>query len=228
MEKNLFINAMTIHEFDDLTALIQQLGFLPLLDNPVAGFSAEEMASIECRYQRYNDGSWSWPLWDWKGPAVQNTPCVYGKFFGGRAGFVSLEWWPDLMNYRRGTHPYPAENSVERAILDILELNGAMITRELRKACGFTGPKMRSRFDNYVTRLQMECRIVTEDFVYPKDKQGERYGFGWALLNTPENTVGRAACHCNRTPQASFERILGHFSKILPHANADAIRKLIY
>lgn len=217
----------TIHEFDDLSVLIRQLGFLPLLDSPIAGFSAEEMAAEECRYHHYHDGSWSWPLWDWKGPAIQNTPCVYGKFFGGKAGFVSMEWWPDLMNYRQGKHPYPAENSVERAILDILQLNGAMITRELRSACGFTGGKMRSRFDHYITRLQMECRIVTEDFVYPKDKHGERYGFGWALLNTPENTVGRPACHCERTPEESFQRMLQHLHQQLPQAHEKALRKLI-
>ncbi len=217
----------TIHEFDDLSVLIRQLGFLPLLDSPIAGFSAEEMAAEECRYHHSRDGSWSWPLWDWKGPAIQNTPCVYGKFFGGKAGFVSMEWWPDLMNYRQGKHPYPAENSVERAILDILQLNGAMITRELRSACGFTGGKMRSRFDHYITRLQMECRIVTEDFVYPKDKHGERYGFGWALLNTPENTVGRPACHCERTPEESFQRMLQHLHQQLPQAHEKALRKLI-
>lgn len=217
----------TIHEFDDLSGLIRQLGFLPLLDSPIAGFSAEEMAAEECRYHHYPDGSWSWPLWDWKGPAIQNTPCVYGKFFGGKAGFVSMEWWPDLMNYRQGKHPYPAENSMERAILDILQLNGAMITRELRSACGFTGGKMRSRFDHYITRLQMECRIVTEDFVYPKDKHGERYGFGWALLNTPENTVGRPACHCERTPEESFQRMLQHLHQQLPQAHEKALRKLI-
>ena len=217
----------TIHEFDDLSVLIRQLGFLPLLDSPIAGFSAEEMAAEECRYHHYRDGSWSWPLWDWKVPAIQNTPRVYGKFFGGKAGFVSMEWWPDLMNYRQGKHPYPAENSVERAILDILQLNGAMITRELRSACGFTGGKMRSRFDHYITRLQMECRIVTEDFVYPKDKHGERYGFGWALLNTPENTVGRPACHCERTPEESFQRMLQHLHQQLPQAHEKALRKLI-
>ena len=33
-----------------------------------------------------------------------------------------------------------------------------MITRELRRACDFDGPKMRSRFDACVTRLQGTCQ----------------------------------------------------------------------
>lgn len=216
-----------IHEFEDLTALIREVGFLPLLENPVHGFSAEEIAAEECRYHWYSDGSFYWPIWEWKGPAIQHTPCVYGKFYEGRAGFVSMEWWPDLMNYRRSKRPYPAENSVERVILDVLELNGAIITRDLRKACGFTGPKMRSRFDSYVTKLQMDCRIVTQDFVYAKNKLGERYGWGLALLNTPENQIGRNACQCDRTPEESFERILQHLKKILPNADEKDIRKII-
>ena len=67
----------------------------------------------------------------------------------------------------------------------------------------------------------------TEDFVYPKDKHGERYGFGWALLNTPENTVGRPACHCERTPEESFQRMLQHLHQQLPQAYEKTLRKLI-
>lgn len=62
-----------------------------------------------------------------------------------QVGFVSREWWPDLCNYRRSQHPAPQEGSIEEAILFTLGDQGSLITRELRAACGFTGPKMRSR-----------------------------------------------------------------------------------
>jgi hypothetical protein len=74
---------------------------------------------------------------------------VYGKFFAGKAGFISRQWWPDFCNYRRSLHPAPAENSIEDTILLTLQERGPFITRELRAACGFTGPKMRSKFDGY-------------------------------------------------------------------------------
>lgn len=102
-----------------------------------------------------------------------------------------------------------------------------MITRELRAACGFTGPKMRSKFDAYVTRLQMGCYIVTEDFVYPQDKHGREYGWGWSLLTTPEQLLGREACLCQRTPEESFQRIYNHFRKLLPEASERQMMKLI-
>jgi len=207
--------------------VIQQIGFLPFFDSGVRGYSAEEMADPDCRYVVFPDGGWDWPLWKWKGPVVTEGGCVYGKFFAGKAGFISREWWPDFFNYRRSTHQQPEEGSIEEAILLTLQEQGSMITRELRAACGFTGPKMRSRFDGYVTRLEMGCYIVTEDFIYPVDKHNREYGWGWSLLTTPEQLLGREACQCGRTPEESYERMLRHFHQLLPEASEQQIKKLL-
>lgn len=216
-----------IYSSAQLMELIQQIGFLPLLDSGIAGYSAEELVSDDCRYVVLPDGGWDWPLWKWKGPIVTEGNCVYGKFFDKKAGFVSRAWWPDFYNYRRSQHPVPAESSIEETILLTLQEQGSMITRELRAACGFTGPKMRSKFDAYVTRLQMGCYIVTEDFVYPQDKHGREYGWGWSLLTTPEQLLGREACLCQRTPEESFKRLYDHFRTILPDATERQIMKLL-
>jgi len=206
---------------------IAQMGFLPLFDIGVNGFSADALVDDDCRYVVLPDGGWEWPLWKWKGPVVTDGNCVYGKFFASKAGFISRDWWPDFYNYRRSTHPKPEEGSVEEAILLTLEENGSMITRELRAACGFDGPKMRSRFDAYVTRLQMGCYIVTEDFVYPHDKYGREYGWGWSLLTTPEQLLGREACRCLRTPEESLQRMVAHLQRLLPDASEKQIRKML-
>ena len=206
---------------------IGEVGMLPLLESGVPGFSADEMVAPECRYVVTDEG-WDWPLWDWKGPLVTEGGFAYGKFFGGKAGFVTMEWWPDLCNYRRSIHPLPDEESVEGVILEVLQVNGSMITRDLRSACGFNGQKMCSRFDAYVTRLQMACRVVTEDFVYPTDKHGNRYGWGWALLNTPEHLFGRDACRCDRTPDESRQRIMHHLCSLLPNASEKQLARLIF
>ena len=210
-----------------LIALIQELGFLPLRDSGIAGYSAEELVSDDCCYVVLPDGGWDWPLWKWKGPIVTEGNCVYGKFFDKKAGFISKSWWPDFFNYRRSQHPVPAESSIEETILLTLQEQGSMITRELRAACGFTGPKMRSKFDAYVTRLQMGCYIVTEDFVYPRDRHNREYGWGWSLLTTPELLLGQEACRCSRSPEASYERLYAHFRQILPDADEKMIRKLL-
>ena len=216
-----------IYNAAQLADYIRKTGFLPLLSSGVEGFSAEEVVDEDCRYVVFPDGGWDWPLWKWKGPIVTDGSCVYGKFFNKKAGFISREWWPDFYNYRRSQHPVPQEGTIEEAILLTLQEEGSMITRELRAACGFTGPKMRSKFDSYITRLQMGCYIVTEDFVYPQDKHGREYGWGWSLLTTPEQLYGREACLCERTPEESFERILAHLHRLLPEATEGQIMRFI-
>ena len=216
-----------IHSCAQLTELVNEIGFLPLLYSGISGYSAEDMADEDCRYVVYADGGWDWPLWKWKGAVITDSRCYYGKFFAGKAGFISEAWWPDFYNYRRHVHPQPEEGSIEEAILLTLGEEGSMITRELRAACGFTGSKMRSRFDAYVTRLQMACRIVTEDFVYPRDKHGHEYGWGWSLLTTPELLYGSDACRCSSSPEESFQRILEHLRKVCPHATERQLLKIL-
>ena len=86
---------------------------------------------------------------------------------------------------------------------------------------------MRSRFDSYVTRLQMQCRIVTEDFIYPRDRHGREYGWGWSLLTTPERLLGREDCQCEQSPEQSRELIATHLHRILPHATQSQLDRLI-
>ena len=216
-----------IHDCAALRQLIQEIGFLPLLDSAVPGFSAMEIVDEDCRYSTDPIEGFVWPLWEWKGPIILEGDCVYGKFFGGKAGFISLDWWPDFCNYRRSRHPRPDEGSIEDTILGVLQCNGSMITRELRSTCDFTGKGMRSRFDGYVTRLQMACRVVTEDFVYPQDKHGRSYGWGWSLLTTPERLYGPDSVHCIHTPDESLQRLHTHLTHLLPHASEREIAKMI-
>ena len=216
-----------IHNIGQLMELIDRVGFLPLLNSGISGFSAEDMVDEECRYVTFPDGGWEWPLWEWKGSVITDGGYIYGKFFAGKAGFISRKWWPDFCNYRRSVHPMPEENSIEDAILQTLTLNGSMITRELRTACGFTGSRMRSKFDSYVTHLQMACRIVTENFVYPHDKHGKRYGWGWSLLTTPEQLYGSEFCKCTRSPEESFELIKHQLKSVCLNATDKQILKML-
>ncbi len=216
-----------IHSCPELMECIRQVGFLPLLDSGIRGFCAEGLMAEECRFTQFDGGSWEWPLWRWKGEAVTEGGLVYGKFFAGKAGFVSRDWWPDLYNWRRSQHPVPEVDTIEDIILSTLREHGSMTTRELRAACDFVGRNMRSRFDAYVSRLQMGCYIVTEDFVYPTDKHGREYGFGWSLLTTPEHLLGKEACLGRHTPEESLQRMTSHLARLLPDATERQISKLI-
>lgn len=217
-----------LHSCTELTAYIDQVGMLPLLRlSPYEGWSAEEVVDEDCQYVTLPDGGWEWPLWEWKGEIIRESGCAYGKFFRGKAAFISKEWWPDFCNYRRSTRPVPQPDSIEETILDTLRACGSMVTRELRQACGFNGSGMRSKFDGYITRLQMNGYIVTEDFVYPHDRHGKQYGWGWSLLSTPENLFGREACHPERTPMESRQRLLEHLGQVIPQASERQLSTLL-
>lgn len=219
--------ASGVTDCPQLMEVIEKVGFMPLFDCGIPGFSADEAVAPECRYTVLPDGGWEWPLWQWKGPMVTEGGFAYGKFFGGKAGFVSRRWWPDFCNWRRHLHPLPADDSVEGTILEILRTGGSMITRELRAACGFTGPKMRSRFDAYVTRLQEACFVVTEDFVYPRDKHDRPYGWGWSLLTVPESLFGHEACCLQRRPDDSRTLMCSHLQAVLPDVSPRQIEKFV-
>lgn len=197
----------------ELIDYIERVGFLPLLAMGIRGWSAQEIVDPSCNYVTFPDGGWDWPLWKWKGPILEETNCAYGKFFKGKAVFITSEWWPHFCNYRRSkTKPFEPD-SIESAILETLQTQGSMTTRTLRDACSFTGKNMRGKFDTLVGHLEMGAYVVTENFVYSIDKHGQEYGWGSSLLTTPEQRFGRAQCHPNCSPEESFAFMREHLVK---------------
>ena len=83
-----------LHSCPELIDYINKTGFLPLLSMGITGWSAEEVMDEDCQYTRLPDGGWEWPLWEWKGSILQESGCAYGKFFKGKAAFISREWCP--------------------------------------------------------------------------------------------------------------------------------------
>lgn len=217
----------SIHNCADLISFIDDVGFLPLLSVGITGWSADDVVDDDCRYIEFPDGGWEWKLWEWKGTVIQDGGCAYGKFFGNRAGFVSRTWWRDFCTWRRSKYPYPDVDSIEEVVLQTLKEHGNMVARDLRTACGLTGKGMRGKFDSMVSHLQMGCYIVTEDFVYPHDKHGHPYGWGWSLLTTPERLLGEDLCKSSSAPTESHERIINHLKKILPNVTEEHLNRMI-
>lgn len=236
-----------IHNVDDLERMTLDLGFLPFFKNSIEGFSVEELTSPELWFEDGVDGPW-----EWKGPVIRNWKCTYGKFFGGRAGFVSLEWFPDFANYRRSCYRWESAPSNsegrnrERFVYDTVVSNESLLSKEIKDLCGFRKPKGQNLtpmekelakssrksqdgegFETVLTRLQMATWIVIADFEYQYDKQGRSYGWGVARYTTPEALFGDRITLLNRTPEESKARILHHLSQLLPSATEKQLVKLI-
>jgi len=214
---------------DDIVRLVKEIGFLPFFANGIEGFSVEENCPRELWFSENADGPW-----EWKGPIARSGECVYGKFFGGKAGFVSFEQFPELVNYRRNGYDFDARYDdglaprKDKDVYDTIAASGSMLSKKLKDACNYRKGGNKG-FETVITRLQMQTYVNIADFVYMRDKQGNVYGWGVAEYSTPEalfgyETVTSAYKH---EPQKSKELLLAHLGGLLPDVAEDKLIKLI-
>lgn len=213
----------------DLEKLVCEIGFLPFFAHEIPGFSIEECCPEHLWFAGDVDGPW-----EWKGPVARNKKCVYGKFFHGKAGYISLDWFPDFANYRRDGYDFDARfddalaSYKDKGIYDTIAENGSLLSKELKKLGNYRKGGNKG-FDTVMTRLQMQTYVVIADFEYALDKAGHPYGWGVARYSTPEELFGyemvTSAYH--KKPQESKEKILEYLAKLLPKATEKQLLKLI-
>ena len=56
------MNFPEIYSATGMMELILKIGFLPLLDSGIEGFSAEDIVTDDCGYVTFSEGGWDWPL----------------------------------------------------------------------------------------------------------------------------------------------------------------------
>ncbi len=218
---------------------------MPFFKNTIEGFSIEEMTPPELLF---GDDMENGP-WQWKGPIISNWQSAYGKFFRGKAGYVSLEWLPDFMNWRRMVYPIDKESEDSHRILDVLVENESMLSKQLKIASGFSLSRKKTKFnpedptepivnknngmafDSLIGQLQMGTHVCIADFEYLISKKGEPYGWGVARYCTPEAMYPELFPIKDkvdgRTPEESRNRILKHLCELFPDVEKKKIEKLI-
>lgn len=218
-----------IRSAEDIAALVRETGFLPFFEGGVPGFSVEANCAPELWFSDERDGPW-----EWKGPVARGRTCAYGKFFGGRAGFVSVQWLPDFVNLRRDGYDFDARyddglaSRKDKDVYDALAANGAMNTKRLKALCHYRKGENRG-FETVITRLQMQTYVCVADFDYMMDATGRPYGWGVSRYSTPEAVFGGelVASAYDRGADESRARILAHLRGVLPDADEEQLRRLI-
>lgn len=218
-----------IRSADDVIQLVEDVGFLPFFANHIHGFSLEECCPRELWFEEGVDGPW-----EWKGPVVRSGRCLYGKFYGGKAGFVSRAWFPDFANFRRDGYDFDSRyddglaSRKDKGIFDTVSEHGALLSKELKDICNYRKGGNKG-FDTVITRLQMQTYICIADFVYMKDKYGRTYGWGVAKYSTPEAELGYdfTTSAYRRKPEESRERIIAHLKTVLPETDIEQLQKLV-
>jgi len=234
----------TFQNSHELQLLVRERGLLPFFAGEIPSFSIEEFCPNELWFADDAEGPW-----EWKSDVIVYGDCAYGKFFRGKAGFISMDYFPDFVNYRRSVAKLSEQ---ETEMLHTIEQHHSLLSKEIKALCGYVKPRQkrvsnpleklvakdakkllkqpksqRESYETAITRLQMATRVVTADFEYNVNKEGKRYGWGVARYCTPEDFFGAERLRCDRSAMQSFDRLVRHLRDVLPWASDAAIRRLI-
>lgn len=233
-------NPYRIRTWQELVNWIDEVGFLPLFAGEVKGFSAEEHVAKDFWWT----GNREQDPWEWREIIAASHKVAYGKFFDKKAGFISLEWLPYFVNFRRNGYDFDSRwedglaSRREKKIMDALtdrDADGDVIWRQkeilstdLKKEAGFgkTGDK---NFPGITTGLQMQTYLVISDFCRRRNKQGREYGMPVSVMLPPEAVWGYEAVTAGYTekPAVSWQRIMDRIEELYPDADRTEVIRLI-
>ncbi len=219
-----------LHSPEDLLALVQEIGFLPLFSNDIPGFSVEERTPSEDWWA----GSPATDPWAWRQVLAPCETIAYGKFFDKKAGFVSKEWFPCFANWRRDGYDYEGlyedgkMTSRCKRILDILELNEnaeglGLLSCEIKRRAA-----LEKGFEGALTELQMKSFLLMSEFRQKRNKKGIEYGWHVGEITTPETKWGwNDVNSVSESPEESWQRIRQQIRKYFPDANEQSLRNIL-
>ena len=220
----------------DLIDAVQEYGIIPYFSTSIPGFSLEEHCHPSVLFNDTTENTW-----EWKGPTILATGCGYGKFFEKKATYVRKDLFLDLANYRRDGYDFDARYDdglarfQDKQLFDLIEANAPILSKVLRQNGGYAysgrwqKTEGKKGFDTSITRLQEQCYVIISNFVYTLDKNGNRRGWGVAEYSTPERFMGEAfTAHVyQRSPEESYDRILGHLAGIFPQATEKDLKRFM-
>lgn len=217
-----------LYTCDDLLSAVEEYGFLPFFKNSIQGFSIEEMCPPELWFTDL-DGPW-----EWKGPIAKSGKCIYGKFFRGKAGFISKDWIPDFANFRRDGYDFDARCDdglvfyKDKDLFETIFEREVILSKELKEIHNYVKGGNKG-FDTVITRLQMQSYVCIADFVYMQDKFGKPYGWGVAQYTTPEYFFGYdyITSAYKTDPAESKNKITDHLKMLLSAVTDKEIEKII-
>lgn len=222
-----------IHTVDEAIAYINKVGFLPLFKNDIPGFSLEERTVPEFWWS----GEPECDPWEWREIIARRGEVAYGKFFDKKAGFISREWLPHFVNFRRDGYDFDAlwedgkasakQKKIMNLYMEELE-DEEYYSNELKKKGGF-GKQGEKGFDGVIAGLQMETYLCVRDFRQRKNKKGESYGWPVAVYCTPEHLWGYdyVTSAYKEESEESARKIMEHMRDIYPIATSRQINRII-
>jgi hypothetical protein len=218
------------HTSDELADFVCEIGFLPLLPCSLPGFSVYEHTDESVWFS----GDAERCPWEWRYRLAEDERLAYGKFFRGKAGYLSREALPLFANWRRDGYDFDALYEDGKAtrkaqlLMQCFPGDERLASWQLRELAGF-GKGGEKGFEGAVTGLQMQCYLVVCGFARKRNRAGEEYGWPTSVFMTPEARYGaeHVTSAYAQPPHESLERLCDRCAAYLPDAPRSAIEKLL-
>ena len=165
---------------------IHEVGYLPLFSGIIPGFSVWEMTDPAAWF---SDDPAIDP-WLWRDQLATAGELAYGKFFDGKAGFISFAMLPSFCNLRRNGYDFDArwEDGLasyrSKRIMDLFPGSEVLPGYVVKAEAGF-GKEGEKGFEGAVTLLQMQTYLLIRGFRRRTNQRGKPYGLPIIILLSP-------------------------------------------
>ena len=215
-----------IKSADELIEHIEKVGFLPLFRNEISDFSVEERTVAE----HWWSGDKQRDPWEWRGEIARSGKVAYGKFFHRKACYISLEWMPHFVNFRREGYDFDSRRDEGLAphkhsrIMSCFEEADELYSNELKAKAG-----AEKSFEQALSELQMQTYLTVRDFRQRLNKKGQPYGWAIGVYATPEALWGYdfvTSAYCEE-PGESLRKLTEHIKSLHPELTDKEIIKAL-
>jgi hypothetical protein len=224
------MKSLKIKTCRELRDLVMEIGFIPLFQNEIGGFSVMDITGIR-RWWTGNEGT---DPWMWRMILSEDPDIAYGKLFGNRAGFVSKAWLPYVASYRRDGYDFDARHEDGKAsykckkIIDLFEKQPLIPSYLIKSMAGFSRNGEKG-FEGALTLLQMQTYLTVSGFTRKQGRTGEYYGWHIGVYSLTEHKFGykftRSAYRLGA--DGSRERLIRQMMKINPEVDCSGAENFL-
>ncbi|MBQ4089510.1 MAG: hypothetical protein IJC56_06490, partial [Clostridia bacterium] len=203
---------------DELCGLVNEVGMLPLFRSVVPGFSVEELTPDEYWFKEDTVGPWQW-----RQVLAGGREVAYAKLFNGKYGFVSMEVYPHLANFRRDGYDFDARvddglvRDSERRLYELIS-SGLHLSSALRKSFSGKG------FESALAALQMRTYVTCSGFEQRLTRNGKPYGWEVSRYEISESVFGGACSAAyDYDPAESREFLIKRLMHYMDRSSAEKL-----
>ncbi|MDO4588135.1 MAG: hypothetical protein Q4C95_12730 [Planctomycetia bacterium] len=205
----------TIRNYRDLQPLVEELGFLPLLPGIIPTFSLWDYTDNSTWFQQGDPND----PWEWRCRAAGEGNLAYGKFFNGKAGFISKEWFPLFAHCRRKGRDFETLFVEERLpvecgqIMALFHGSEEYPSFELKQLTGII-----KQFESRIAELQHLTFLVTCCFFRKRTKDAKEYGWPVGVFCRAESLFeeNHIRSRFSEPYEGSRDQLISHCAKLFP------------